>query len=365
MNGKTTILELISAGGKTWTEIRKETKLSRPVVSEHLKSLLADELIALPLGSGRGSKYEITPKGRELVLQEEDNRFNDQAAFFRHYDLDTYLPKVPTSEWLQAGYRVRSPEEFLEENYPTFPLPIKAVLKMSENGTYAIDSWVQRMKRKYPALEASEEETLIYEEVARNFTDPTLRKLCEVLFERTRVLCRDHSMGEKGPLPTLDNILNFNFEFLCRYEGETFLKSKEERTKAEHVLAAILLLYLGSDAGGPVGLPFTWHKEHLQALVESGLLTKDEIQPLLETCKSFGWSLHYDDLTDEQKRKFWPEKIKTHSGFLHLQSKDLTDEQKNRIREEYVFMPEDLTDEQKKKITLSAYKRFHLAGPAT
>lgn len=115
----------------------------------------------------------------------------------------------------------------------------------------------------------------IDEMVASSFADPTIEKLCEVLFERTRVLCSLHRSGEKGVLPTMDNILNFNFQFSCRYEGENFLNSasKEERISTQHLLAGMLLLYLGGGGGGPME-SFSWDKEDLEALVKSGILTR-------------------------------------------------------------------------------------------
>src|SRR5208337_1865295 len=181
---------------------------------------------------------------------------------------------------------------------PTFPTPIKALLVMDENGKAALDPWATRMLRKYGYVDASgvwirkdDDTEWIDEGVAWSFADPTIKKLCEVLFERTRVLCSLHSSGEKGSLPTMDNVLNFNFQFICRYEGEEFLNSasKEERISAQHRLAGMLLLYLGGSGKGPMET-FVWEKRQLEALVESGLLTREEIQPLLDACEL----VHFD-----------------------------------------------------------------------
>lgn len=342
-NGKITILEAISASSKTWSEIRKETGLSRPVISQHLQSLLADGLIVLPLGSGRGSKYEITPSGRLWLLQEEDREFHDEAAFFRAYDFESHLLErapfygvsrrvgdkiIRTKSYMKT---VETPQELLEHEFPTFPLPIRAALRMSDNATLAIQSYLDREVRHQGINEDDKEEMEnIYNEVAHHFADPNIRKFCEVLFERTRALSSLHCEGEKGVLPTLDNILNFNIEILCRYEGEKLLDtlSKEERVKAGHILAGTVLLYLGGSGTSPFGpaWTFVWEKKHLEALVTSGLLTKDEIQPLLEACKL----VHFDHPPRRGRSA-----IQLHEDML--------------------------TVEQKRKITISAYRRFYLA----
>jgi hypothetical protein len=116
-------------------------------------------------------------------------------------------------------------------------------------------------------------------------------------------------------------------EVLFRYEGEELLKSasKEERIMAKHLLAGILLLYLGGSGHGPIE-SFVWRKEDLQSLVESRLLTQEEIQPLLDACEL----VHFDNPPSEGR-----------SGVL--------------------LKEEKLTDEQKRKLTISAYKRFYLA----
>ena len=343
-NGKRLILEVISRSPKTWTEIWKETGLSRPVVSEHIETLERDDLIQLlPSPTKRGAKYDITPKGRELVLREQDRKFDDEAPFFRAYDFESHLlkrdPLAIASRRVGDKIRrtktyvktVETPEELLEHEFPTFPLPIRAALRMSDNATFAIQSYLHREVRHH-GIEEDDKEGIedIYNEIAHHFADPNIKKFCEVLFERTRVLSTLHCEGEKGVLPTLDNILNFNIEVLCRYEGEKLLNSlsKEERIKAEHLLAGTLLLYLGGSGVSPFGQAWTfvWEKKHLEALVASGLLTKEEIQPLLEVCKL----VHFDNPPIEGRSA-----IQLHEDML--------------------------TDEQKRKITISAYRRFYLA----
>ena len=288
------MLETISAGGKTWTEIREETGLSRPVVSGHMTSLLTDGLIACPDGPGeRGSKYEITPKGQEFLVRERNRQFDRENPLFLSFDLRPEPPK-PRHQWLEKEVSkeelesLKLPEEILEDRSRTFPVPVQALLVMNENGKAALDPWTFRMLTKYGYVRPDtgawiqdgrgrmdDDPKWIDEMVASSFADPTIEKLCEVLFERTRVLCSLHRSGEKGVLPTMDNILNFNFQFSCRYEGENFLNSasKEERISTQHLLAGMLLLYLGGGGGGPME-SFSWDKEDLEALVKSGILTR-------------------------------------------------------------------------------------------
>ncbi len=294
---------------------------------------MADGLITqLPSRSKRGARYEITPKGREAVLQEQDHKFIDETPFFRAFDLshDVNVPAnldIPASGVVRVRTELELPEEIVRDQYSVFPFPIRTVLRMSENATYAIEPWLRRMRGKYGIRENYDEEWL-YEEVANHFADPTTKKLCEVLFERTRVLCSLHSTGEKNSLPTMDNVLNFSFEFICRYEGESLVNvaSKEQRIRAQHTLAGIILLYLAGSGGGPIE-QFVWTKPDLEALVESKLLTADEIQPLLETCKLVNFS--------------FPPRKGDSAELVHENS---------------------LTNQQKKSITMSAYKRFYLAG---
>lgn len=357
-----------------WTQIWKETKLSRPVVSGHLKSLDADDLIASPVGPKRGAKYQITPKGQEFLVRERGRQFDEENSLFLSYDLQPEPPEprkklagwVENEVWKESPESLALPEEILERS-PTFPAPITALLLMNENGRAAVDPWMYRMLRKYGYTDESgkppemfdEETDWITEIVAGTFADPTIKKLCEVVFERTRVLCNLHCSGEKKSLPTMDNVLNFNLQFSCRYEGEKFLNSasKEERISAQHLLAAMLLLYLGGSGEGPVET-FSWAKEDLEALVESGVLTREEIQPLLECCKPLLRGLRWEHLTDEQKRKFGPE----FGGFIHLSLEDRTEEQKQY---EYPLFNWELTDDQKRKLTISAYKRFYLSNQQT
>lgn len=386
-NGKVRILESLSDGSKTNAEIESKTGLSGPVISEHLASLADDGLILAPpkirglRRSERGAKYEITPKGRELVLREEDRRFSSEVGYFRPYDLEPYLLK---RSWVtQSGegiprenptrlrdvtyYRdpVDTPKEVLEREFPVFPLPIRAVLRMSENATFAVKPWYHYQARKYGIQdEDKEDQEDLFKEIAYAFADPNIKKFCEVLFERTRVLSSLHSLGEKGTLPTLDNILNFDLEILCRYEGEKVLGSlsKEERVKAEHLLAGTLLLYLGGSGSGPI-VSFVWHREDLEALAESGVLTREEIQPLLEGCKPQQRGLRYEELTDEQKKEvdatYPPSTTHSHTGSYHL--RNLTEEQKRKMQYDYLLSEQDLTDEQKRRIMVSAYRRFYLA----
>jgi predicted transcriptional regulator len=391
-NGKIAILEAISAGGKTWTEIRNETSLSRPVISEHLESLRSNGLIVSPLGPKRGSKYEVTPKGQEFLVRERSRQFNEENSLFLSYDLQPEPPeprkklaRLVEEEVWKDRYALESlalPEHILEGS-PTFPAPITALLLMNENGRTAVDPWMYRTLRKYgytdwetgePKKEVFDDETdWITEAVASSFADPTIKKLCEVVFERTRVLCDLHSSGEKKSLPTMDNVLNFNFQFSCRYEGEKFLKSasKEERISAQHLLAGMLLLYLGGSAEGPME-GFSWHKEDLEALVESGVLTREEIRPLLEACKPMWRGLRYEEGTDKQKKEWDTTRpgVKgrvSHTRFTRYYplDEDLTDEQKRNKQYDYPLFENGLTDEQKRQLTVSAYKRFYLSNQQT
>jgi DNA-binding transcriptional ArsR family regulator len=379
--GKYKILKLLLQFPKTYTEIVKETGLSGPVVSDHLKSLSANnQITAPPKNEGlqrveRGAKYEIAPKGLESLAREEDHQFAEKNHLFLPFDLDPTIPKPI------EGDSPPLPESILENDFPTFPVPINASLVMNENGRAAVDPWIYRMLGKYGYLRVGKSGELeldpdndakwIYEEVAYRFADPTKKKLCEVLFERTRVLCSLHSNGEKRSLPTMDNILNFNFQFSCRFEGEKFLNSasKEERIRAQQHLAGMLLLYLGGGGGGPMAESFSWHKEDLEALVESGLLTRREVQPLLECCKPFWRGLRYEECTDEQKRQWdegHPPGVKvSHSGFYYPLLEDLTDEQKRKMQYDYPLSEQNLSDEQKRNLTISAYKRFYLADQET
>jgi DNA-binding MarR family transcriptional regulator len=348
-NGKTRILQALSQSPKTWSQILEETSLSKPVVDDYLKAMQGDGLVVhLPSESRRGAKYDITSKGREIVLRQEDRKFDEEAPLFRAYDLESYLLKrdcfMSSSERVGDKTRetkfyrepVDTPEQVLERKYPVFPLPVRAALRMSENATFAIEPWLQHMRRKQGITEGEDDDDeWLYKEVAYDFADPNIRKLCEVLFGRTQVLCglysrpRKGSPGEKKFLPTLDNILNFNFEVLFRYEGEKLLNSlsKEDRNKAEHLLAGTLLLYLGGSGGGPIET-YVWEKQELEALVKSGLLSREEIQPLLDACELVNLH-HYDPPREEDSA-----------------------EQLNEDK---------LTDEQKRKLTISAYRRFYFA----
>ena len=261
------------------------------MVIDHLQSLKDNDLIVRSPGPKRGSKWNITPKGQEALLRERNRQFDDESPLFLGFELHPEPPEprkklarwVETEAW-KDGLEVATPEQILERS--PFPVPINALVVMNKNGRAALDPWVYRMLWKYGYTDESgawirdgrdrmdDDPEWIDEQVASSFANPTIEKLCEVVFERTRVLCNLHSSGEKGSLPTMDNILNFNFQFICRYEGEKFLNSasKEERISAQHRLAGMLLLYLGGSGKGPME-SFSWRKEDLEALVESGVLT--------------------------------------------------------------------------------------------
>jgi hypothetical protein len=125
----------------------------------------------------------------------------------------------------------------------------------------------------------------------------------------------------------------------------------------------MLLLYLAGGGEGPME-GFSWAKEDLEALVESGVLTREEIQPLLECCKPLLRGLRYEECTDQQKKEGWDEQYHppgvkpSHGGFYHPPLESRTDEQKQY---EYPLFDSELTDEQKRNLTISAYKRFYLA----
>jgi hypothetical protein len=114
--------------------------------------------------------------------------------------------------------------------------------------------------------------------------------------------------------------MNFNFEFALRYSGENWLKSapKEDVENAEHLLAGMILLYLAGEGGGPL-MSFVWRPQEMDALVKTQILTKEEADPLLETCKE----------------------IEGLGNFL------------NRC---------ELSKANKRRLTMSAYRRFYLGG---
>jgi len=327
-NAKIRILQSLSSGPKTWTEIRKATSLSRPVVSDHLKALLKSEHIELlPSEGKRGRRYSITPKGREEVIRAEDVKYGQENLFLKSYDLraDAAIPgslelPQPDVYHLEESEGIPSPEHVLSHFYPVFPLSLTALLRLNENGRYSIKPFLERMMRRYGL---DEEEEWMHESIVHTMADPMIRKFCEVLVERTRLLCFDHyHEGTKANVPSFENILKFNFEFLLRYEGEKLIKSAtdEDLNAAKDVVAGILLLYLGSEyQGGPI-MGFVWHEPEILELVKSGVLTKEEVQPLLKACV---------------KLRGEPAKFLSQGEF---------------------------PEKDKKELTLCAYKRFYRAG---
>ncbi|MCJ7505527.1 ArsR family transcriptional regulator [Candidatus Bathyarchaeota archaeon] len=329
-NAKIRILQSLSSGPKTWTEIRKATSLSRPVVSEHLKALLKSEHIELlPSESKRGRRYSITSKGREEVIRAEDAKFSEENLFLKSYDLraDAAIPgslKLPEPDVydLEKSEGVPTPEHILSHFHPVFPLSIRALVRLNENGRFSIEPYLDRMKRRYGLYESEE---WMYENIVHTMADPMIRKFCEVLVERARQLCFHHYQERtKANVPSFDNILKFNFEFLLRYEGENQIRSatEEDLSAAKDVVAGILLLYLGSEyQGGPI-MGFVWREPEILELVKSDVLTKEEVQPLLNAC------------------------VKLQSEPARLLSVSLR----------------SLSEKDKKELTMCAYKRFYRAG---
>ena len=93
-----------------------------------------------------------------------------------------------------------------------------------------------------------------------------------------------------------------------RYDGEKALKglSEERRKKSEDLLAGVLLTYLAKGRAGPI-VTFVWKREDIEALVEGGVLTKEEVQLLLRACRKKGeepsFVLDADELTEGQKEQ--------------------------------------------------------------
>jgi len=181
------------------------------------------------------------------------------------------------------------------------------------------------MRGRYGIKEDNEtEQEWLHREVVDTFADPIIKKLCEIVFERTRVLSllySDKDIDDKEScIPTLHNIMNFNFEFALRYSGESWLKSasKEDVKSAQHLLAGMILLCLAGKGGGPLQ-SFAWHPQEIDALVKTQILTKEEADPLLKT------SVEIRELGD----------------FLNLN---------------------ELSKADKRRLTMSAYQRFYLGG---
>jgi DNA-binding MarR family transcriptional regulator len=312
-SGKIRILECLSRGPKTNAEIHGETGLSGPVISGHLKSMAANDLILSPpkiqglQRSERGGKYEITPKGREQVICEEDRKFGRDAPFFRTYDLDPQIFNTPSLE----DTHWRTPEH-MREVHQLFPFTVRGTIRLSRTAKSLIEDWAEITQEMYEGKEKTSDKESWYRSAVRSFTDPTIRTLAEVIMQRTKSLCYRYSKGE-SKAPTLDTIVNFDFEFLCRYEGEKMLESatREQRDRAKHILAAMILLQMADLPRETIlgyGCDF-WDREELQALVQSGLLTQEEIQPLLEACDACalgdgkGGSLGVTELTPDQVKR--------------------------------------------------------------
>lgn len=329
-NAKIRILQSLSSGPKTWTQIRKATSLSRPVVSEHLKALSKSEHIEpLPSENKRGRRYSITAKGREEVIRAEDAKYSQENRFLKAYDLraDAPIPgclelPAPNVYHLEKNEGVPTPDHVLSQFHPVFPLSVRVALRLNENGRISIEPWLDKMKGRYGLYE---DEEWMYETVVHTMADPMIRKFCEVLVERTRLLCFDHYDKEtKANIPSINNILKFNFEFLLRYEGENLIRSATDTdlAAAKDVVAGILLLYLGSEhQGGPI-MGFVWHEPEILELVKSDVLTNEEVQPLLNACV-----------------KLQNEPMK----FLAVSTSNLP-------------------EKDRKELTMHAYKRFYKAG---
>lgn len=222
------------------------------------------------------------------------------------------------------------PEKIVTDYLPIFPLSTRAVMKLSENGKLALEPWLQKMRSRYGINENDETERgWLHKEIVDTFTDPIIKKLCEIVFERTRVLSLlysgkkdDGGDGKRSYTPTFHNIMNFNFEFALRYSGENWLESSSdgEVKNAQHLLAGMILLYLAGQGGGPL-LSFVWHPEEVSALFETQMLTKEEVYPLLQSSRD-------SPFTGEDK----------------------------------VLALNELSETNKRRLTMSAYRRFYLGG---
>jgi DNA-binding transcriptional ArsR family regulator len=286
--------------------------------------------------------YRITMKGVEEILKAEECSFIRQNNFYKAFDIKTYAPIPPplrssvfgyVDEWISRPdssgrlENLDTPETIVSDYPPIFPLSTRAVVKLSENGKLALEPWLQRMRGRYGIDENDEtEQEWLHEEIVDIFADPIIKKLCEIVFERTRVLSAIYSEKDVGGskerhIPTLRNIMNFNFEFALRYSGENWLKSAsdEEVKNAQHLLAGMILLYLAGEGGGPL-MSFVWHPEEIDVLVKTQVLTKEEVSPLLETCEEVPAGL---------------------GKFLGAHK---------------------LSEVNKRRLTISAYRRFYLGG---
>jgi DNA-binding HxlR family transcriptional regulator len=312
-------------------------------LSLNLHSLEKRGLVERPDSVGR-RPYRITMKGVEEALKVEDYRFIQQNNFYKAFNIETYAPIPPplrssvpsyTAEWIDRPNstgrleNLDTPEKIVSDYPPIFPLSTRAIVKLSENGRLALEPWLQKMRGRYGITKDNEaEQEWLREEVVDTFADPIIKKLCEIVFERTRVLCRLYSDkdtdDEESHIPTLHNIMNFNFEFALRYSGENWVKSasKEDVKNAQHLLAGMFLLYLAGEGGGPL-MSFAWERQDIDALVKTQILTKEEVDPLLKTCR---------EIRDA---------VKIIGNYPNL---------------------EELSDDDKRRLTMSAYRRFYLGG---
>lgn len=362
-------------------------------LSLNLDNLQKRGLIERPESIGH-RPYRITEKGIEEVLKAEDYIFTRQNNFYKAFDIETYAPIPPplrssvsmyTEEWIDRPNstgrleNLDSPEKIVSDYPPIFPLSTRAIVKLNENGRLALEPWLEKMRRRYGITKDNEsEQEWLYKEVVETFADPIIRKLCEIVFERTRVLSALYSNKEtddkENCIPTLHNIMNFNFEFDLRYNGENWLKSasKEAVTKVQNLLAGMILLYLAGEGGGPL-MSFVWNQNEIEALVKNQILTKEEIDPLLiyleirDLVRTEAFmqerKLSDDDkkaLADLLQRKELSDDIKRMLTNL-LQERKLSDEDKRALADLFDLWSE-LSDDEKRRLTLSAYRRFYRGG---
>jgi len=327
------ILSTLREGELRYTDLK--SKLANPetkkpytdrALSLSLHSLKKRGLVEKPDGVGH-RPYRITVKGVVEVLKAEDYKFIQQNNFYKAFDIETNAQIPPplrssvsmyTEEWIgrpnSTGRleNLDTPEEIVSDYPPIFPLFTRAIVTLSENGKLALEPWLWKMRGRYGIKEDDEtEQEWLHRVVVGTFADPIIKKLCEIVFERTRVLSAlysDKDIDDKEScIPTLHNIMNFNFEFALRYSGESWLKSasKEDVKNAQHLLAGMILLYLAGEGGGPL-LSFAWHPQEIDALVRTQILTKEEVDPLLKTkveIRGLGNSLNLNELSKADKRR--------------------------------------------------------------
>lgn len=308
------MVEILSALGES--EMRYnglKSKLVNPetkkpytdrALSLNLQSLEKRGLIERLAGVGH-RPYRITVKGIEEVQKIEDYWFIQQNSYYKTFDIETFAPIPPPLRSSVTFYgeeyiggpnssgrleNLDAPEKIVSDYHPIFPLSTSARIRLSENGRLALEPWLQKMRGRYGMIGDDEtEEEWLHKEVVDTLADPIIRKLCEIVFERTRVLAAAYSDKDMSDritwIPTFQNIMNFNFEFALRYSGEDWLKSasKESVKNAQHLLAGMILLYLSGEGGGPL-MSFSWDLQDVEALVKTEILTKEEVDPILKTC---------------------------------------------------------------------------------